>query len=53
MTSSKFGIKADNKLVSAIQNEQWPEKYVPVKGKTASTGSSWLQSDKMEKNSFH
>ena len=40
LTSSKFGIKADNKLVSASQNEQWPEKYVPVKGKTASTGSS-------------
>ena len=27
--------------------------YVPVKWKTASTGSSWLLSIKMEENGFH
>ena len=31
---------ADKKLVSTSRNEQLDEKYVPVEGKTASTGSS-------------
>ena len=35
------------------QNEWLLEKYVPVKEETASTGSSWLLSEKLEGAGFH
>ena len=43
----------DKNLVFTSRNEGLAEKYVPVEEKTASTGSSWLLSEKMEENGFH
>ena len=42
----------DKKLVFTRRNEGLAEKYVPEK-KTASTGSSWLVSEKVEEIGFH
>ena len=43
----------DKKLVCTSQNKGLAEKYAPLVAWTASTGSSWLLSDKMEENGFH
>ena len=43
----------EKKLVFTSRNEQLAEKYVSVEEKAASTGSSWLVSEKMEGNGFH
>ena len=43
----------DEILVFTSWNVGLAEKYVPVKGKTASTGTSWSLSEKTEKNGSH
>ena len=58
ISRKKLGIKkilfaVDKKLVFTSWNEESAEKYVAVEEKTASTGSSWLQSEKMKENGFH
>ena len=41
------------KLVSTSQNKWLSEQYVPVEEETASAGSSWLLSEKMEGAGFN
>ena len=43
----------DKKIIFSSGNEVLAKNYVPAEEKTASTGSSWLLSEKMEKNGFH
>ena len=43
----------DKKPIFTSRNEGLTEKYVPVEEKTPFTGSSWLLSEKVEKNGFH
>ena len=42
----------DKKLIFTSRNEGLTEKYVPVEEKTPFTGSSWLLSEKVEKEWF-
>ena len=62
LTSLKFWKKTrnkttlfpvDKKLVSNRRNKGLTEKYVPNEEWTASTGSSWLLSEKIKENWFH
>ena len=49
----KDTVSSIQKLALTSGNEGLTEKYVSVEEKTACTCSSWLLSEKMEKNGFH